>query len=549
MYNQLTVDHEHQKNELVPSTQLLHSSGNIHFESVKLVGSAKLSIVSGDIAQEIPVLMTFNKFGGDGSGKLVVDRFATVTPLLESPWVLTGQVQVLAGGEIKFDYAMDMQLTGTSSLSVLGKFTSKDGFAPSITTINGTCDFLAGSRAQSESELLSATTGAYEEWTHHFSAINVLGGRVTLPGSGRALVDNLIDILYWGILRVESGLELTVDTLTCGTTGSSLNSTIEWYGSAKLVATDTITLKDSCKIDGRGRGFGRSNGPWGLSSKQDALTNGVNQLVLALGATHAGTGGGIDTIASNSLLKLAGHLGGIAGYGHYIEALELGAGSAGGEGGAAVYIEARVIAVDGTITVDGKSGTSVLGGAAGGSIWLKATIDLQSETQDTSSPFYYQYTGGQIYGTGLLTARGGDGKNGGGGGRISIMTGEKKMFSGTTLVNGGQTLGGGAVGGAGTIAYTVLSFYKYCTSSVTCSYVQHPYPASTVIVDNGGYTSTLKTFIFDGYSTSLVLSEVQARGNAVLTFGTRSTLKIKLEITVNIFLGDVQSTRQAQTTS
>ena len=566
MLDELTVDHEHQKNENVPTTQLLHSTGKMHFESVKLIGSAKVSVVSDDIAQEALVLMTFNKFGGDGTGKLDIDRFATVTPLLASPWVLNGKVQVLAGGELKFDYAMDMQLTGTSSLSVLGKFTSKNGFPPSITTINGTCEFLAGSRAQSEAAVLSASTGAYEKWTHHFSAINVQGGRVTLPGSGRVLVDNLVDILYWGILRVENGLELTAGALTCGTTGSSLISTIEWYGSAKLVACEvdgqgggcklggkgTITLYDSCKVDGKGRGFSLASGPWGLNSKQGPLINGADALELSLGATHGGTGGGIDELASNSGLApqwLSGYLGGIAGYGHYIEALSLGAGSAGGSGGAAINLEATEITVDGTIDADGDAGTSALGGAAGGSIWLKASIDVESETLDSKVSPFYQYTGGKIKGSGSLTARGGDGKNGGGGGRISIVAGTKSIFPGTALVHGGQTLGGGAPGGAGTIAYTAVSFYKYYTSTVTYSYIQHPYPASTIIVDNNGYGSTLKTYIFDGYSTSLVLATVQARGNAMVTFGTRSTLKVKLEITVNIFLGDVQSTLQAQANS
>jgi hypothetical protein len=536
--NKLTLDHNRRSIESVSSTQLLHKSGIIDIGIIVLLGGAELTIVSDNIAEERPVLMTFKKLDGDGTGLFSLDRFATVTPLVESPWILTGKVQVLEGGELKFGYGMDLQLRGISSLSVLGRFTFKNNHAPTITTINGTCDFLAGSRAQSETELASAQTGAYEEWTHHFKAINILGGRVTLPGSGRVFVENLVDVVFWGVLRVEDGLELSVQSLTCGTTGSSLITTIEWYGFAKLKVSDTITLRDSCIVNGKANGYSELSGPWGLSSEQSKLTVDLN----GCGATHAGIGGGINPNDADGVSEMHKYLGDIAGYGHYQETTSMGAGSAGASGGAAIYLEARIIVVDGIITADGGDASSTnLGGAAGGSIWLKATIE--TSTKYTDEYQQNQYYGGSIQGSGILSARGGDGLNGGGGGRISLMTGSEDFFEGKTLVHGGASEINGIPGGGGTISYTKLQYYQYCTSNniESCSYIQHPYAPSTIIVDNGGLNCNLRTHIFDGYSTSLVLAEVHARGYARLTFGTRSTLQVKLEVTVNIFLGDTSN--------
>ena len=62
-----------------------------------------------------------------------------------------------------------------------------------------------------------------------------------------------------------------------------------------------------------------------------------------MGATHAGVGGGISEVDASKLYK---YFGGKGGYGHYQEATTLGAGSVGAAGGAAVYIDAKIIIVN-----------------------------------------------------------------------------------------------------------------------------------------------------------------------------------------------------------
>ena len=139
-----------------------------------------------------------------------------------------------------------------------------------------------------------------------------------------------------------------------------------------------------------------------------------------VGATHGGVGGGISLEDQT--------LGGMGGYGHYLEPTTLGAGSAGANGGAAVYIESKSITVHGEINVDGGFAPDYLGGSAGGSIWLRVALDNSSScidrcgsTSTSGTPAVYKNS--RILGSGILSARGSDGKNGGGGGRISLMSG------------------------------------------------------------------------------------------------------------------------------
>jgi hypothetical protein len=403
--------------------------------------------VSHDFLGEALAIVRFNVLTGDSTGTFEVGDYTTAVPLVQSPWVVLGNVSVLLGGTLRFQTGMDMQLIGTANLQVAGTFVAKDGSAPAITTMNGTCDFLAGSLCQTESmalcgnpaylsqnagagqlceplikcatplfreansepgEMCTLPVAAYPAWTHVFKSINVLGGRVTLPGDSRVLLDGEITVTTRGMIRVESGIHIYGKSLTCGNPDSLMQSTIEWFGVGQLIMSEAVTINVPCLVDGTGRGHEIKTGNGSATTDQQ-------------GGTHAGFGGGLDWDS--------GFIGGTRGYGDFFRPITMGSGGGGARGGAAIYIEAPVVVVEGAIRMNGGDAertarVATHGGGAGGSIWIELTASSQCQGYVVrGDDLVLTSMAGRITGNGSLSVVGGGGYHGGGGGRISIMQG------------------------------------------------------------------------------------------------------------------------------
>ena len=446
-FNRLTVDHEDRSRVNSPSTHVFHSSGNYLIHTVRLDRAAALEVVSHDFSGEALATMRFNNLTGDSTGTFEIGKYTTAVPLVPSPWAVLGSVKVKQFGTLRFETGMDMQLIGNAALEVAGTFVAKDGYAPAITTMNGTCDFLAGSLCQTESmalcsspAYLSQNSGAGQRcealsecakplfkeansdpgemctlpvafnppWTHVFKSINVSGGRVTLPGDSRVLLDGDVTVTMRGTIRVESDFHMDGNSLTCGSPDSLMQSTIEWFGVGHLVMSEPVTFNVPCLVDGTGRGHEIKVGNGSATSNQQ-------------GGTHAGFGGGLDWDS--------GSIGGTRGYGNFLRPLTMGSGGGGARGGAAIYIKAPRVIVEGVIRMNGgdaerTAGLATHGGGAGGSIWVELTAsDTCQGYVARGDDYVLTSMAGRITGNGTLSVVGGGGYHGGGGGRISIMQG------------------------------------------------------------------------------------------------------------------------------
>ncbi|HVZ80539.1 MAG TPA: hypothetical protein VHE12_06995, partial [bacterium] len=284
---------------------------------------------------------------------------------------------------------------------------------------------------------------------------------------------------YCGV-TIESGGILNISgavTIVCD--GDFLvNGTISYPGiGCSLSVTVTngdFTVAGSGSISGSGGGgTGGIGGPsaggsgTGLGAGSGASAFGGS----GGGAGHGGTGGNggssgfglggpaVDDSAGPTLSG-AGGGGGAGGT----------TGGTGGNGGGYLYIEALTsghkAVLNGTISLDGLTGTTGTGtsaggggGGAGGGLYVHAD---------------------SIGGTGFLSAKGGNGGgaggasggNGGGGagGRINLCSVSSYSFTGSTQVLGGASTGSGVAGVAGnpgTVFYCTLSSIATSTPTAT----------------------------------------------------------------------------------
>ena len=89
----------------------------------------------------------------------------------------------------------------------------------------------------------------------------------------------------------------------------------------------------------------------------------------------------------------------------------MGSGGGGARGGAAIYIKAPFIIVDGTIRMDGGDasrvgGIATKGGGAGGSIWIELSVSSQSQGFVNEKRSCTDILGWNDPGNGTLSVRG-----------------------------------------------------------------------------------------------------------------------------------------------
>jgi hypothetical protein len=191
---------------------------------------------------------------------------------------------------------------------------------------------------------------------------------------------------------------------------------------ASLTVLGNMTIAAGSLFNAAGLGHPSPQGPGAGQSSTTGTTGGA-------GGGHGGRG-------ANAGVFLGGQP-----YGDPLRPTDFGSGggkilsSFGGSGGGLVRLSvSQVLTVDGTITADGTSTSNSAGSGSGGSVYINA---------------------GQLAGTGLITANGGNPGNGvwgaGGGGRIAISTCTNTFPPANVRANAG--VGGSAAAAAGTIHY------------------------------------------------------------------------------------------------
>lgn len=234
------------------------------------------------------------------------------------------------------------------------------------------------------------------------------------------------------VLAVEGDIHIGGNLqLINGATLTTANADVDLkqvYGlKLKVVGGVTIDVSSSIDLDGKGYPANYWSGPDFSDSTRPSCHGGIR-------------GGDTDDCS----------------YGHYVRARF--AGSAGetyntspGDGGGFVEIVASSLQLDGSIHANGLRGFSTGAGAGGG---IHVDVD-------------------NLSGAGQFAANGGAGLNAqypsGGGGRISIYSADRSLFTGTHVALGGNV---DQVGGAGTV-YLKDTGQAY----------------GHLVVDNGGYTS------------------------------------------------------------
>ena len=192
------------------------------------------------------------------------------------------------------------------------------------------------------------------------------------------------------------------------------------------------------------------------------------------GGNVAGTGAGSSSIGASH----GGEGGDNAGttYGSTKHPVASGSGTI-VQGGGTVTIQAMIIVIDGSIISDGKNGST------GGSIYIKATSSVE--------------------GHGQISASGGNGYvNGGGGGRIAIITEKYSSFYGSMVSYGGS--GSNQPGAAGTI------YEEYNLSGNTIK---------NIIVSNNAQVTDAITWISDVND----LTELKIYGNSKIKYAANLT--------------------------
>lgn len=219
----------------------------------------------------------------------------------------------------------------------------------------------------------------------------------------------------------DATLELGGDSLLQATTlALSSNSTViiqsraydapvegVWVGRGSAIHAGTMTIPAGAHVSADGQGYNPGQGPATAGYGTD----------YAGGGGHGGTGGGSLGGGTYGSFRQPDELGS-GGYGS--------AGTAGRGGGAIRLCVTNTLVLDGIISADANDGAYLIGGGAGGSIWIDA---------------------GTITGTGVIRADGGEGAqaaNSGGGGRIAVYSDDITGFPGITnctalagIVNGG----------------------------------------------------------------------------------------------------------------
>jgi PKD repeat protein len=265
---------------------------------------------------------------------------------------------------------------------------------------------------------------------------------VPVPASAQNLTLTGGSITLWGT-HTYADVTITGGTLNVASyTGSGTTGTLH------LIVSGTFTLGSGGTVNGNGRGYqGQTNangagpgGGQGGSCCWDAGGGGGYGAAGGTGvrddnSTPEGAGGGAYG-SSTSLAIQMGSAGGAAGQ------LDGDFGGQGGNGGAAFWVTAPTIIIDGVITMNGNNGgnfnNDAAGGGAGGGILLDGTTV-------------------QIGGGAVLRANGGAGAdvddNGGGGagGRIKDFHGSGTPSAGTQQVLGGNGPGNATNGGTGTV--------------------------------------------------------------------------------------------------
>ncbi len=261
--------------------------------------------------------------------------------------------------------------------------------------------------------------------------------------------------------------------------------------SLRLTITGDVTIDAGSRVSMNGRGYPLGSGPGSAGGSTPAP-----------GGSHGGRGGlsagraSGPTCGSLTAPTTPGSGGSISGV------------SAGRGGGALRLAVGGMLRVDGTLSADGDTASTLTpayspGGGAGGSMYLDA---------------------GTLEGAGTISANGGKGYgqgSGGGGGRIAIAYGADAFTGAIAAIGGTSTLAGHG-GAAGTIW--------------RCA---HGAALGELLVSNGGMASTARTDVPD--SITVVAGDLVVRDAGVMGVAALRTLDLTVAGDATIAAGSAIS--------
>ena len=333
--------------------------------------------------------------------------------------IISGTLEVEAESAVNILFSQQFLLTNTSTTFLgCGSISSSGDYSKMLLSMNA---FIYASCSRSNS-----------------TALIFSGGQHTLEGSVESDIVS-IDILNSSLVYI-SLPEVTFNVRNMTVSNESklylysadnnhLNVTADFVrienGSTLHVksitlAASEVTIDTTSEITAKGQGFELGSGP-GAGSMEGSIS--------ASGGSYGGIGGYgmntsdfVDTSRSYGFATYPTQLGsggGISGLSQLCS---------GGAGGGFIYIMSKHMIIDGGIDVSGSTATHGCGGGSGGSILLNAT---------------------SIRGSGIISAKGGDGGyaggdvigGGGGGGRVALFC-TNYYIEATLYLGGGYRIKG-----------------------------------------------------------------------------------------------------------
>lgn len=267
---------------------------------------------------------------------------------------------------------------------------------------------------------LDISGGATARWL----GVCTFTGDAQLSGGARCTFDQPVS--FPGALRLTGASRLTLASGLAAVNGAfemlGSGNVLTWNGPGALVLDlrGTTVIDAGSSIDGNGKGFASDSGPGAGTISLTGSYGGA-------GAGHGGRGADAGPLAGGATYDSAG-LPEIAGSGggSFI-------GTAGGAGGGALRVTSvGAITLNGSISLNGRPGSSASGSGSGGAVYIEAP---------------------RVQGGGTISANGGNSDFWGaaGGGRVAVYTCE--MLLPINSVTASRGTSPGAQAQAGTIVF------------------------------------------------------------------------------------------------
>ncbi|HEY9198692.1 MAG TPA: Ig-like domain repeat protein [Gammaproteobacteria bacterium] len=390
------------------------NAGNLIADNARLTVTDQID-VAGDITVKNDNLtpVTIDAAGTFGAG-------GTLGSVIYRPFTLAADAQVRfeavspAGGVSMYLFRDDGSLSSADVISSDYSYSSGAPVSRTLSLNAGNYRIAVGRYYMDSNEAVAGSTDT-GGGDYHLTATQLTDFSTTFT-AGRIHAGGQLNVRnHTWIVDVPNGIQVDGNAVleqTATVTVPTATSTPQALFPLQLSVNGTLTIAADSRMDVTGKGYPASR------------TLGFAEVAYSQGGSHGGFGGHWDDNYPP-----------VEGYGDFIAPVHAGSGAQSAAGGGIVSIAAGNLVLDGGIVANGLSGSYRT--AAGGSIRLAVT--------------------GALSGAGRVEADGGASNDTayttGAGGRISLVYGDKTLFTGALTAAGGETstLSADELGGAGTL--------------------------------------------------------------------------------------------------